>query len=251
MASENEKKYGVIAGTAKDEVEKGVKDTLNSIGAMAGLVKNAAGFLKDDIKSGWDWLNKSPEEKAEAKAKEDAERKQKDDEAKAAKAAEDARMATLQKSYIAHSAAIKCTHAVRVSFVVVPTGHGEFIHGIPQLNVGDSKPGTNIVSFGVCKSPENPSVKEAAKKILKEINDKPKSFTEKVMSFFCKDPAPEVGKDLLAKCAGVCDAQITMDWDDGKKDVLIDGKPALLGRCKLQCGYNGVITLFTSGQMEE
>lgn len=251
MASENEKKYGAIAGTAKDEAEKGVKDALSSIGSMAGLVKNTAGFLKEDIKNGWDWLNKSPEEKAEVKAKEEAEKKQKEDEAKAAEKAEEARLAELQKSYITHSAAIRCTHAVRVSFVVVPTGHGEFIHGIPQLNVGDSKPGTNIISFGVCRSQKNPSVQEAAKKILKEINDKPKSFTEKVMSFFCKPPAQNVGNDLVQKCAGVCDAQIIMDWDNGKQDVLIDGKPALLGRCKLQCGYDGVITLFTSGQMEE
>lgn len=251
MASENEKKYGVIAGTAKDEVEKGVSDAVNSVSSMAGLVKNAAGFLKDDIKSGWDWLNKSPEEKAAIKAKEEAEKKQKEEEAKAAEEAEKARMAELQKSYITHTAVILCSFAARESFVVVPTGHGEFIHGIPQLNVGDSKPDINIRSFGVCRSPENPSVKEAAKKILKEINDKPKSFTEKVMSFFCKPPAQEVGKDLAQKCAGVCKAQITMDWDNGKEDVLIDGKPALLGRCKLQCGYGGVITLFTSGQMEE
>lgn len=257
MASENEEKYGVIAGTAINEVEKGVKNTVNTVKQTVSMAEKVGGFLKRDIGNEIDWLKLSPEEKAAKKEKEKqeaeeakaAEEQKKADEAKAA-AAEEQRLKDLQKSYIVHTAAITCSCALHESYVVVPQGHGEFIHGIPQLNVGDSKPEINVRSFGICKSPQNPSVQENAKKIANEIKNRPKSFMEKVMDFFSKPPAEDVGKDLLAQCVGVCTPKIATEWIDGKEDVLVDGKPALLGKCKLQCSYGGEIKLYTSGQRE-
>lgn len=257
MASKNEEKYGVIAGTAVNEVEKGVKNTVNTVKQTVSMAEKVGGFLKRDIGNEIDWLKLSPEEKAAKKEKEKqeaekakaAEEQKKADEAKAA-AAEEQRLKDLQKSYIVHTAAITCSCALHESYVVVPQGHGEFIHGIPQLNVGDSKPEINVRSFGICKSPKNPSVQENAKKIADEIKNRPKSFMEKVMDFFSKPPAEDVGKDLLAQCVGVCTPMIATEWIDGKEDVLVDGKPALLGKCKLQCSYGGEIKLYTSGQRE-
>ncbi|MBX4262433.1 DUF4280 domain-containing protein [Clostridium estertheticum] len=251
MANENEEKYGAILGTVKSEVEKGITDTVESVKGMGTLASNLGGYLKRDAGNAWDSLNESPAEKAKVKEKKAAEEKKKDNEKKAAAAAEAARIKKLQDSYITHTAVILCSYAVRESYLVVPTSHGELIHGIPQLNVGDRKPNVNVRSFGVCMSPKNPSVQAAAKKIVADIKDKPKTFTEKVMDFFSKPPKVEIGKDLVKMCAGVCKAQIFTDWIDGKKDVLIDGKPALLGRCKLQCGYGGKIKFYTSGQRED
>lgn len=165
-------------------------------------------------------------------------------------AAEEARMAALQESYIVHTAMITCSYAVRPSRVILPISHGEYIHGIDQLNISDSKPITNIQSFGVCRSPLNPSVQAAAEAIKKEVQERKKSFMDKVMDFFSKKPEEDLGEDLVKECAGVCTPVIAMEWVDGKEDVLIDGKPALLGRCKLQCGYDGEIALYTSGQIE-
>ncbi|AGF55358.1 hypothetical protein B0P06_000554 [Clostridium saccharoperbutylacetonicum] len=255
MASDNEEKYGVIAGTAINETEKGVKDTVNTINQTVTMAERVGGFLKRDIGNEIDWLMLSPEEKAaekekekqEAEAAEAAAQKKKDDDKKAADA-EAERIKELQKSYIVHTAAITCSCALHESYVVVPVGHGEFIHGIPQLNVGDSKPEINIRNFGICNSPQNPSVQENAKKIAKDIKDRPKSFTEKVMDFFSKPPEEDVGKDLLKQCVGVCTPMIATEWIDGKEDVLIDGKPALLGKCTLRCTFGGEIKLYTSGQ---
>ncbi|AGX41799.1 DUF4280 domain-containing protein [Clostridium saccharobutylicum] len=257
MASENEEKYGVIAGTAINEVEKGVKGTVNSVKQIGTMAQRAGGFALRDATNEWKWLNLSPEEKAAEKEKE----KQAAEEAKAeadkadadkAKAEDDEkeRIKNLEKSYIVHTAAITCSCALHESYVVVPEGHGEFIHGIPQLNIGDSKPEINIRSFGICKSPQNPSVQENAKKIADEVKNRPKGFTEKVMDFFSKPPAEDVGKDLLEQCVGECTPIIATEWIDGKEDVLVDGKPALLGKCKLTCLYGGEIKLYTSGQRE-
>ena len=162
-------------------------------------------------------------------------------------------MEELQKSYIVHTAMIICDKAMRPSNIVLTQGHGEFIHGIPQLNVGDNIPFKNILTFGACRSPENPTVQAAAAKVMKEVRkemDEKKGFFDKVMDIFSKEPSDEVGKDLAAQCAGPCMMMFETEWIDGKEDVLVDGKPAMLGKCKLQCIYGGSITIYTSGQVE-
>lgn len=254
MASENEEQYGVLAGTAINEAEKGVKDTVNSATQMTTMAQNVGGYLKRDAENASEWLSLSPKEQAARIEKEkqdakDAEAQKKADEEKAAEA-EAQRIKEVEKSYIVHTAAITCSCALHESYVVVPISHGEFIHGIPQLNVGDSKPEVNVRSFGICNSPQNPSVQANAKTIADDIKNRPKSFTEKVMDFFSKKPSEDVGKDLLAQCVGVCTPMICTEWIDGKEDVLVEGKLALLGRCTLQCSYGGAIKLYTSGQRE-
>ncbi|HBJ1646469.1 DUF4280 domain-containing protein [Clostridium botulinum] len=251
MSNENEEKYGEFIGTVKNELEKGVKDTSDSVTAIGTMAKNVGGYLKRDVKNGVDWLLSSKEEKQAEKEKEKAEEEQKKKEEEDAQKAEEARLAELQNSYILHTAVILCSYAARHSFLVVPQSHGEFIHGIPQLNIEDSKPNINIISFGVCRSPQNPNVQAAAKEIAKEIKERKKTFTEKVLDLFAKKPSEDIGDDLVKQCAGKCEATILTPWIDGKEDVLIDGKQALLGKCKLECKYGGDITIYTSGQITE
>ena len=254
MASENEEKYGVLTGTAINEAEKGVKDTVNTVKQLATMGEKVCGYLERDIPNTAKWLMLPPWEqiarmkKEREDAADAAEKKTKKEKEEAD--AEEERIKEVKKSYIVHTAAIKCSFARHESYVVVPISHGEFIHGIPQLNVGDSKPNINVRSFGICKSPQNESVQENAKKIANAVKNRPKSFTEKVMDLFSKKPSEDVGKELMEECVGACTLKIFTEWIDGKEDVLIDGKQALLGRCKLKCLYDGEIEFLTSGQRE-
>lgn len=169
---------------------------------------------------------------------------------------EEERMKKLQISYILHTACILCSEAVRESYVVVPKSHGEFIQNGAQLNVSDSIPNVNVLSFGVCRSAKNPNVQAAARKVIKDVkNREGRSFSEKVLDFFTPDSDEEEelaeGKDsLIQYCAGKCEPVFDTEWIDGEESVLVDGKPALLGRCKLKCIYGGEITFYTSGQPE-
>lgn len=137
----------------------------------------------------------------------------------------------------------------RQSYVVIPLSHGEHIHGIPQLNIGDSKPIDNIRTFGGCLSPKNPSVQDAAEKVLKDAEYENTNFSDKVSSVFGGKPKEISANDF--QCVGECKPVIDTDWIDGQEDVLIEGKPALLGRCILRCLYDGEISLISSGQPEE
>lgn len=245
-----------VVCAAGNEVVQGAKDDVNGLVQMAGMAKKAFGFLKEDVKEGIDWIKMSPEEKAAQKQAEKDAAEAKKAEEEAAEAAEAQRLEDLKKTYILHTAVILCDKAQHESFVVLPTSHGEFVHGIPQLNVADSKPYINIRSFGICRSPSNPLVQEKAKQILKEVNEeREKGFMDKVLDLFTKksdDICTDSEKENLAQyCAAECTPVINMEWIDGKEDVLIDGKPALLGRCTLTCSQgDGTITIYTSGQME-
>ncbi|WP_165000370.1 DUF4280 domain-containing protein [Anaerophilus nitritogenes] len=164
-----------------------------------------------------------------------------------------------QVTYVVHGAEIQCSCGLRKSNIVVPKSHGTFIHDIPQLRVGDSKPNENILSFGGCTSPENPFVQEAAKNIVREVKNREKSFMDKVMDFFCKKPEEEVNKDFIGTCAGVCKPAIDMSWIDGKKDTFIvdnfedekEDYKALLSTCTLTCIYGGKIIITDDGQQKK
>ncbi|WP_187296291.1 DUF4280 domain-containing protein [Tepidibacter mesophilus] len=151
-------------------------------------------------------------------------------------------------SYVVHGATIQCSCGLRLSNIVVQLSHGEFIHNMPQLNIGDSKPNENILSFGGCTSPENPAVKAAAEKIMKEVQEREKGFMDRVMDFFCKKPKEEVNEDFVKKCAGECIPIIKIEWEGGKEDVLVEDKMALLTTSTLSCIYGGNITIIDNGQ---
>lgn len=241
----------------------GVDDFFNSIGEKAeGIAKKAkdvAGYIKEDVGDLIDTLIETPEEiekeKAEERAKKEKEEKEKA-EKEAAEKAEKERMEQLQKSYILHTAMITCSFSMNVSFVVLPVSHGEFIQGMPQLNIEDSKPNINIRTFGVCMSPHNPAVMEAAKKVLEAANkERKKTFSEKVMDIFTGGSNDEVvekeAESLASQCAAPCTPMIFTKWVDGNKGVLVNGQAALMGRCKLMCIYGGEIKPYTSGQQRE
>ena len=177
------------------------------------------------------------------------------EEQEAAEKAEAERMEQLQKEYIVNAAVIKCDNSPNMSYAIIPVSHGEYIQGKAQLNVEDCKPNVNIVSFKTCQRTEKPKVREAAKKVLENAQDRTKGFMDRVMDLFAKPKeinVDEIDDELVKQCAAECECWFDGEatWIDGKEDVLVDGKPALLGKCSAMCGYGGNITFYTSGQEE-
>lgn len=257
-------KDGFLGATQKavenkvDDIKQGVNDVKNKAKEVGGYLKEDFNNLKDAVGD----LFASEEEKAAKKAEEEAKKAKEEAEKKAQEEEEKARREALDKSYILHTALLVCDKAyitsetgleAHPSYIVLPQSHGESIHGLPQLNVDDYIGDVNVLNFGICRSPKNPSVQAAAREILDEVKEETKSWTDKLMSIFVDDSNNDVcdsEESLAAYCAGVCTPKFDKGWVDGKEDVLIDGSPALLGRCTLNCIYGGNITIQSSGQPE-
>ena len=219
------------------------------VDAVADTAKRTWGFIVEDVNS----LFQSKEEKEAIKAAQEAEQK-------AMEEAMEAYRKELDKTYILHTAMVTCDKAysnegINPSYVVVPNSHGETIHGQPMLNVEDYKADVNVLNFGICRSTQNPTVQEAARKIIVEVQEETDSWLDKILGIFVDKSKTEVStsdtESLAAYCAGKCTPIFHSRWIDGKEDVLIDGEPVLIGKCTLCCAYGGTITIQSSGQMEE
>lgn len=167
----------------------------------------------------------------------------------------EATMLALPKAppYVVHGACITCPYARRYGNVVVPMSHGDYIHNIDQLTVNDSVGMRNVLTFGVCTSPENPAVQavaaQIAAKVAAQTKKKKKSFFEKVGDFFCKDKKDEApDESFVQMCAAPCVPLILGSWDHGKETVELDGSKPLLADATLLCKWGGTITIVDSGQ---
>ncbi len=251
-----------IQQTIDNHIDSAVQKASDTVDAVTDKAKEVGGYLKEDfnnLKEGVKDLFASKEEKqrkAEEKAAKEAQEKaEKEEQERLEREMRDA----LDKSYILHTAMIVCdkaytNEAINPSYIVVPQSHGESIHGLPQLNVNDYIPDVNVLNFGICRSPQNPAVQAEAARILEEVREESKSWTDKLLNLFVdtskKDVCTNEEESLAACCAAPCTPVIGTRWIDGKYDVLVDGAPALLGRCTLQCMYGGAITIQSSGQAE-
>ncbi|MEK3786504.1 PAAR-like protein [Paenibacillus sp. FSL K6-1230] len=120
--------------------------------------------------------------------------------------------------YVVAGAILSCSFGTQPTRLKRPLSHGVYIKGKAQMNVGDCEPGVNISGFGRCWCKANPAVKASK---LVDIYGVPK-----------------------APCVPV----ITGAWIGGKKDVLIEGQPALLQSCSNACMYGGMIRIDDDGQ---
>lgn len=242
-----EKYGGVVGATIATEVE-------NFADRKVETIKNDV-EIAEKVKSAYDEgqaLQQLPLDKqvAEIDKKRDAEKQAEEDAAKAEQAEKD-RLENLKKQYIVNAAMIECSCSPDRSFLVIPVSHGQYINDIAQLNVEDCVPDVNIISFKVCQSPSNPSVQEAAKKVLEKAQDRKKGFFDRVMDLFgAPKEVDKIDDELVKQCAGACKCTIDGDlkWIDGEETVIVDGKPALLGRCTTMCVFGGAIKFYTCGQ---
>ncbi len=165
-------------------------------------------------------------------------------------------------TYVVHCARIECTFGMRESYLTLGPTHGVKTRQIPQMTVKDTILNENIINFGGCFSPENPSVKEAAEaavaasqEIIQNRKNERKGlarFLDKVVDLFVKDKEVEVDESLMKKCVGECRAQFptVTQWEEGHEKVTINGEPVLLRRCSIACDHGGCITILVSGQPE-
>jgi hypothetical protein len=115
-------------------------------------------------------------------------------------------------------ATTQCSFGLAPSTLVV-LPQNRTLTGPPDANIMDNKPIVNIVPFGMCSSPANPTVAAATAAALGVLTPMP-----------CVPVTPAL-------------------WVPGSPTVLIGGMPALNNTSKLMCAYGGVIQIVVPGQM--
>ncbi len=114
-------------------------------------------------------------------------------------------------------AMLQCSFgAAPSSLVVLP--QNQVLTGTPAANIMDGKPIVNILPFGMCNSPANPTVAAATAAALGVLTPMP--------------------------CIPVTPAP----WAPGAPTVLIANMPALDNSSKLMCNWGGVIQITNAGQ---
>ena len=102
------------------------------------------------------------------------------------------------------------------SLIVLPANRT--LTGTPAANIMDNKPFVNILPFGMCSSPANPTVAAATAAALGVLTPMP------------------------------CIPVTAAPWIVGAPTVLIGNMPALNDSSKLMCNWGGVIQITAPGQ---
>jgi hypothetical protein len=92
---------------------------------------------------------------------------------------------------------------------------------VPAANIMDNKPMVNIMPFGMCTSPSNPTVAAATAAALGVLTPMP------------------------------CIPNTVAPWAPGAATVLLANMPALDDTSKLTCLWGGMISVSMPGQMTE
>ena len=114
-------------------------------------------------------------------------------------------------------ATLMCSFGLAPSTLMVLPVH-QIMATVPAANIGDSAPMVNILPFGACTSPANPTVAAATAAALGVLTPMP-----------CI-PVP----------AG--------PWAPGSAKVLLKAMPALDVASKAMCAWGGVIQILNPGQ---
>jgi hypothetical protein len=115
-------------------------------------------------------------------------------------------------------ATLQCSFGVAPSaLMVLPTN--KVLAPMPAANIMDNKPLLNILPFGMCSSPSNPTVAAATAAALGVLTPMP--------------------------CVPVTAAP----WVPGAPTVLIGNLPALDSNSKCLCNWGGVIGVVVPGQV--
>src|SRR6478735_4682825 len=112
--------------------------------------------------------------------------------------------------HVCNGALMMCTMGMAPSTLVVLPTHKMLTGSQPAANIMDYIPLTNIMPFGMCMSPANPTVAAATAAALGVLTPMP------------------------------CIPMTTSPWVTGAPTVLLDGMPALDQTSKLMCNWAGV-----------
>lgn len=114
-------------------------------------------------------------------------------------------------------AMLQCSFGVAPSSLVV-LPQNRTMTMTPDANIMDNKPMVNIMPFGMCSSPSNPTVIAATAAALGVLTPMP------------------------------CVPATVAPWVPGAPTVLIANMPALDSNSKLMCMWGGVIQIVSPGQ---
>jgi len=116
-------------------------------------------------------------------------------------------------------ASMMCTFGMAPSSLVVLPTNKVFTNMVPDANIMDHIPMENIMPFGMCMSPSNPTVAAATTAALGVLTPMP------------------------------CIPATTTPWTPGASNVLLGNMPTLDNVSELMCMWGGVITFVTPGEM--
>ncbi|MGA3257372.1 MAG: DUF4280 domain-containing protein [Bryobacteraceae bacterium] len=112
-----------------------------------------------------------------------------------------------------------CTFGMAPSSLVVLPVNRVMTSEVPDANIMDHIPMVNIMPFGMCMSPSNPTVAAATAAALGVLTPMP------------------------------CIPATTEPWTPGASNVLLGNMPTLDNVSELMCMWGGVITFVTPGEM--
>ena len=115
-------------------------------------------------------------------------------------------------------ASMMCTFGMAPSSLVVLPTNKVFTNMVPDANIMDHIPMVNIMPFGMCMSPSNPTVAAATAAALGVLTPMP------------------------------CIPATTEPWTPGASNVLLGNMPTLDNVSELMCMWGGVITFVTPGE---
>ena len=115
-------------------------------------------------------------------------------------------------------AMMKCSFGIAPSSLVVLPVNRVLVSNMPAANIMANKPMVNIVPFGMCQSPANPTVIAATAAALGVLTPMP------------------------------CIPATVAPWTPGNPMTLVGGMPAINNSSKLMCTWGGVINIVSPGQ---
>lgn len=119
---------------------------------------------------------------------------------------------------VCNSAQLMCSMGIAPSALVVLPVNMVMTSNQSAANIMDHKPMVNIMPFGMCSSPANPTVASATAAALGVLTPMP------------------------------CVPNTSAPWVPGAPTVLLANMPSLDNTCKLMCMWAGVITVVVPGQ---
>lgn len=120
---------------------------------------------------------------------------------------------------VCNGAQLMCTMGAAPSALVVLPVNRVMTSNQPAANIMDHVPLVNIMPFGVCMSPANPTVAAATAAALGVLTPMP------------------------------CIPATTAPWVPGTPTVLLGNQPSLDNTCQLMCMWAGVISVAMPGQV--
>lgn len=122
-------------------------------------------------------------------------------------------------NHVVNSAMLKCSMGMAPGTLVVLPKNMMMVGNQPAATIMDHIPMVNILPFGMCRSPANPTVAAATAAAMGVLTPMP---------CIPNTPAP---------------------WMPGSPSMILGNMPALTSTCKCMCAWAGVIEVVNSGQI--